>query len=111
MAESGTLSKPKSVYPQPRIALRRFKHVIWCLFFGKRGLCLTVTVPSKSQNYSGQHVECDKLKEEIEEVAESLDIGTTGEIRQLTNGVYVYVYRHIDMQHRYLGKSLLLLPF
>ena len=62
-------------------------------FFGRRGLCLTVSVPGHSQRYSVDSVECVKLEEELGNVRGSLNVGAGGEI-SFINGMYIHVYEH-----------------
>ena len=47
------------------IHLCRVKKNIKCLFFGRRGVCLQVSVPFVSQKYGGTEVESDRLRAEV----------------------------------------------
>lgn len=90
--QHGSAAEPPEKSLIPCIRQLRVSQTIKCLFFGRRGVCLTVS-PSNSQRYSVDSVGCVKLEEELAEVRDVLNIGAGGEIC-LINGIYIHVYEH-----------------
>lgn len=91
----GSGSVQQELFPQ--IRLRRVRQTIQCIFFGRCALSLSVSVPNKSQQYSFDHVECERLEEELSDAQYSLGIEMgrkQSDIVQVSNGIYVHVYQN-----------------
>ena len=72
------------------------QHHVKCLFFGRRGLSLTVPLNYPSAEFLCSNIDHEILSEELEEVSSTLDVGVEeSKICRLPNGLYVHVYgRH-----------------
>ena len=72
------------------------QHHVKCLFFGRRGLSLTVPLNYPSAEFLCSNIDHEILSEELKEVSSTLDVGVEeSKICRLPNGLYVHVYgRH-----------------